>query len=951
MYLRFLLPVALPGFIPGISWLCLAAAATAADPAAHSVLHLTNGSFIPGESLASEDPKVLRWRSPYFVRPFEFPLGAIQAVHYAVPAQQPKPSGEYCFELVDGDVLYGDLLGLTDDTVEVDAARFGRLRLRREQVRRFYRWQGADLIYLGPNGLAGWKDAAATPQWRDEGGQLLTDQAGATLFGDLGLPEKAVIEVELSWKEKPDFVFALGVADRDWTAPHAFQFEVWDDELVAVGESARDADVAAVQQVGAGAGRARVQVCLDQAQRRLILLSQSSKPLATLKLDTNKIVLSRRSKPPATVISYGNKPPIYSGVHLMNRKGDVRLEYLRITRWSGQLPREVREEQARLHRADGSIVYGHLAAFDPESKQFTLRDGTTETRVPHEAIADVFLSPARVVGKAATGSSGEALRLIYRDGARFSGTPTRMEDTHLTLACPGVRELLRLPLADLRSLLVLRPGEGPTVPVVAGKPGRLELEGVRLKGQLVHGSEQPDASCLVWHPDLGLNASPLRPGLSGRIVYRDPPPPPRPSNAEAQRLALQNQGFAKVIARVQRGLPAPPPSTGLRPLPSGGRGSLHLRSGDTIPCVVTGMDDKGVTFKTPLSDATFVAHEKIKSVELLAMKLAPLDEVKRDRLLTLPRFQKGSPPTHLVCSKNGDFLRGRVLEMDEARLKIEVRLETREIPRERVAQIIWLHADELTGQRAASTAGDFARVTRVQTVRADGNRLTFVAEQSDLKTVAGRSEVLGACRMDLAEVDQLLFGTFIEQSAAKLASHLWKLHPATEPKFAQADLDGSADGGVTGIESPLVGQPAFSFKLDLLDGSKFHLAGHKGRVVVLEFWATWCGPCLQSMPLIEGVVREFAGQPVELLAVNLEEQPEQIKSMLERHKLKLPVALDRDGVVAARYAVTAIPQTVVIDRDGKVARVFVGGGKKMAESLRKAIQELSAVKPSPGASP
>src|SRR5262249_43555320 len=194
-------------------------------------------------------------------------------------------------------------------------------------------------------------------------------------------------------------------------------------------------------------------------------------------------------------------------------------------------------------------------------------------------------------------------------------------------------------------------------------------------------------------------------------------------------------------------------------------------------------------------------------------------------------------------------------------------------------------------------------------------------------------------------VDQLLFGAFIEESASKLAYHLWKLHHATEPKFAQADQDVSADGRLTGIESPLVGQPAFPFKLDMLDGPQFNLTDHKGRVVVLELWATWCGPCLQSMPLIDGVVREFAERRVELVAVNLEEQPEQVKAMLERHKLKVPVALDRDGVVAGKYAVTAIPQTVVVDGEGKVVRLFVGGGKKTADALRKVLQELSAGKP------
>src|SRR5207244_6696347 len=135
----------------------------------------------------------------------------VTAVHYTLPGPQPKPPGEYCFELVGDDVLYGNLLGLTQDEVELEAAQIGRVHLRRQQVRRFYRWKGADLIYLGPNGLAGWKDAAAAPQWRDEGGQLITEQPGASLFADLGLPDKAMIEVALSWRRRPDFIFALGV--------------------------------------------------------------------------------------------------------------------------------------------------------------------------------------------------------------------------------------------------------------------------------------------------------------------------------------------------------------------------------------------------------------------------------------------------------------------------------------------------------------------------------------------------------------------------------------------------------------------------------------------------------------------------------------------------------------------------------------------------------------------
>ncbi|HTK73987.1 MAG TPA: TlpA disulfide reductase family protein, partial [Gemmataceae bacterium] len=524
----------------------------------------------------------------------------------------------------------------------------------------------------------------------------------------------------------------------------------------------------------------------------------------------------------------------------------------------------------------------------------------------------------------------------------------------LTLACAGVKGPLRLPLSDVASLVPAR--QVVESPPNKGKFGRLEMDGVNLPGELSADDEHRGAGHLVWHPDLSRRGSPLAKGQSGRIVYRDPPPTPRPQpaqgqtqvirqmvgpNGQVQRVVqvVQPNGVVQMI--VQEGA-APEMRPGVS-LPSTGQRSLHLRTGDTIPVEVTGIDEKGLYIKTNVSATTFVPHEKIKCVELVPSGSFKVDEAKRDRLLTLPRMQKDSPPTHLICSKNGDFLRGRILEMDDTRLKVEVRLETREVPRDRVAQIIWLHADELSGKPPAPPAVADARADRVQVIHPNGNRMTFFLDKSDAKTITGKSEILGDCRVDLARVDQVLFGDKIEQSAAQLAHHTWRMHHATEPKFAQEGADAGTE--ITGIDSPLVGQAAFVFRGETLDGQRFNLAEHKGRFVVLDFWATWCGPCMQSLPMIEEVVKECADQDVRLFAVNMEEQPDQIKAVLERHKMKFPVVLDRDGAVAARYAVTAIPQTVLIDREGKIVRLFVGGGKKTADALRAAIRELTAMKP------
>src|SRR5262245_42420799 len=93
--------------------LVAATVAPAADPPGRAVLHLTNEGFVPGELCGSDDPKELRWRSPAFTRPLEFPLSAVKVVHFAVPPGVPQPVGEYCFELLDDDVFFGDLLAVT----------------------------------------------------------------------------------------------------------------------------------------------------------------------------------------------------------------------------------------------------------------------------------------------------------------------------------------------------------------------------------------------------------------------------------------------------------------------------------------------------------------------------------------------------------------------------------------------------------------------------------------------------------------------------------------------------------------------------------------------------------------------------------------------------------------------------------------------------------------------
>jgi thiol-disulfide isomerase/thioredoxin len=891
---------------------------------AQTILHLNSGSFAAGKLVDSPTPNTLRWQADAFATPFEFALGGINAIHWPPPDQPKKPAGDYAFELAAGDVLFGSLVDLNDTDVEIETQRTGRFNIDRANVHRIFRWRdSSDLVYLGPTGLAGWKpfsQANANENgWREESGQLVTDKEGVAVRGDFGIPVRATIEFELSWRTKPDFVFAIGVDDSATSLKRAFRFEAWGGDLVIERELESEADLARIQEIVPGPGRIHLHVFLDQSRGHLLVFSQGGKKLAELKLASPK-------------------PVALPGLALSNLHGDLRLEWLRIGRWSGELPREVNADLARIHRGDGTIAYGRVSRFESANQRFILKSENGESAVPASAVTSIFLSlPSE--------DRLRALRAVYLDGTRLSGELARVENGALVLEVPGVKSPLRLPIEGLRSLVFLRRDENAQP---KGGAGRIELDGLNLPGQLVDGQAQPGATCLVWKPLESKTASALRPGVAAKIIYKEPPPPRPTARPSANRRGMvvqmqavqQPQGVAGMVMRFAQALSEPAATAPVRE-----RRALFLKDGDVIPSIITKIDELGVYFTSSLSSSTFVPHEKVKAVELIEQppnSPVRLTKSKRERLLTLPRMQKPDPPSHLVRSASGDYVRGRVIKLDQKTLQLEVRLETKDIPRGRVSQIIWLHSDELDAPKQAA-APPPSGATRVQALRNDGVRLTFGAERFSDGTLSGKSDVLGPCAVKMDQTDQLLISGAIDQAAAQLAYQQWKLKNAPEPKFVQSDGGENGDGSpATGTESPLVGKPAPDFDLELLDGKKFHLAEGKGKVIILDFWATWCGPCLQAMPQVEKVAHELEGQGVQLVAVNLQETPDQIKSMLERYKLKMTVALDRDGIVADKYKAVAIPQTVVVNREGTIARLFVGGGSHFEDQLRDAVKAVLA---------
>ncbi len=143
---------------------------------------------------------------------------------------------------------------------------------------------------------------------------------------------------------------------------------------------------------------------------------------------------------------------------------------------------------------------------------------------------------------------------------------------------------------------------------------------------------------------------------------------------------------------------------------------------------------------------------------------------------------------------------------------------------------------------------------------------------------------------------------------------------------------------------PLLGQDAPPLQSTLLDGQAFDLKQHRGKhVVVLDFWATWCGPCVEALPMIAKTTSQFADQGVVFYAVNVGEEKARISEFLKQQKLNPTVIMDPAGEIADAYGATAIPQTVLIGKDGRVEVVHVGfsGPEAMAKILKEELTALA----------
>ncbi|MGO9057727.1 MAG: TlpA family protein disulfide reductase [Candidatus Binataceae bacterium] len=154
---------------------------------------------------------------------------------------------------------------------------------------------------------------------------------------------------------------------------------------------------------------------------------------------------------------------------------------------------------------------------------------------------------------------------------------------------------------------------------------------------------------------------------------------------------------------------------------------------------------------------------------------------------------------------------------------------------------------------------------------------------------------------------------------------------------------GGSNQDITGGEAPVAaGDVAADFKLQSLSGKSVTLSSLRGKVVFLNVWATWCGPCREEMPSMETLYEDFKGRKdFVILAVSQDRRGRAaVQPFVERNHLNFDVLLDPDNVVGDAYNVSGVPETFIIDRKGRIVAHHMGAFDWSQSDVRQALAEL-----------
>ncbi len=141
---------------------------------------------------------------------------------------------------------------------------------------------------------------------------------------------------------------------------------------------------------------------------------------------------------------------------------------------------------------------------------------------------------------------------------------------------------------------------------------------------------------------------------------------------------------------------------------------------------------------------------------------------------------------------------------------------------------------------------------------------------------------------------------------------------------------------------PYDGEPLPDFTLSDMGGTPHTLSKYRGKVVMVNFWATYCGPCIKEMPSMANLKNQLSGKPFEILAIDMAEERADIEGFMQRHNIEVnfPILLDTEGLVIEQWMVSAVPTTFIIGPQGKIHYALYGAIEWDSDEVVNTINSL-----------
>jgi len=599
---------------------------------------------------------------------------------------------------------------------------------------RFNAWMsGPDSPYLSLDGIN--KD----PGWRrGPGGRPQSTRKKGRLFRKIEMPKQFEIDLELASSASPQFVLALGEDKLNKTSDQSLRLETWDNELVVI----QDKVFEPVMTIDKGQHNLHLRLALDSGAGQLRVFDS-----------TGGLLVNVKGIQAATGESM---------IHVRNRGEDLTVRRLRVYRRSNEVARRpINAARSRVHLIDGQVVYGRLTV--AEGGAYVVDHDRTRRDVDLDKV-DRIACPG--VKLAVTINTAE---LVYVDGAVVTGRVERLNSDEVTLHTAFSDTPVTCALAGASSLRFCRPETEDTW--LSRRSDQLLSASAQLHGRLSFDLAEAPVS---WRPEGGTKPARLA-GTGGARIERS-------SKAVTKDPSFDERAFGFV---------------------------LHLKNGEIIPCRVLSYDKSTLSFQSP-----FIKQRKIDSMHVKAIECTQeesrgpegessramddwlreilgtkeetpiaIDPVKLDRALTVPRFRRDNPPSHILAAKNGDLMRGSLLGVSGQTIQFESKLRKQIIPVERIAHVVDVSKPEEGLDEPPEETTDLKDQVRVSL--ADGSILLFEPTESKDGELVGRSSIYGEMAIPTKSIQSLNVGNF-EKDRFKSLFEGWVVRPAKEPEFGDS---------------------------------------------------------------------------------------------------------------------------------------------------------------------